>query len=64
MAELRSYKTRLLRQQIEVETLLQRNQLIAADLQLIKTDPRQVEVLARYHFGMIKPGEIFIQTGR
>ena len=50
------------RQQIESDTLLQRNQLIAADLQRIKTDGRQVEVLARYHLGMIKAGEVFVLT--
>ena len=50
--------------QVEADTLLQRNQLIAEDLQRIKTDDRQVEVLARYHFGMVKPGEVFVQTGR
>ncbi len=50
--------------QVEVDTYLHRNQLIAAQLRRIKNDPAQIEVLARYHFGMVKPGEIFIQTGR
>lgn len=49
-------------QRIESDTLLQRNQLIAEDLQRIKNDDRQVEVLARYHLGMIKPGEVFLLT--
>ncbi|MBF2734779.1 MAG: septum formation initiator family protein [Betaproteobacteria bacterium AqS2] len=48
----------------EADAYLQRNQLIAAQLQKIKSDAGQVEVLARYHFGMIKPDEVFIQTGR
>ena len=50
-------------QQIEVETYIQRNQLIADEIAKFKSDPSQIEVLARYHFGMIKDDEVFIQTG-
>lgn len=47
---------------LQADTMLQRNQLMAQQIELIKNDSSQVEVLARYHFGMVKPGEIFIQT--
>lgn len=62
LGRINSLEREIAREQIEADTLLQRNQLIAADLQRIKTDGRQVEVLARYHLGMIKPGEVFVQT--
>lgn len=48
-------------EQIKVDALQERNQLFAAEVVLLKSDEGQVEVLARHHFGMIKPGEIFIQ---
>ena len=51
------------RQQVEVETYIQRNQLVADEIAKFKNDPSQIEVLARYHFGMIKKDEVFIQTG-
>ena len=50
-------------QRLQADTMLQRNQLMTKQIELIKNDASQVEVLARYHFGMVKPGEIFIQTG-
>ena len=50
-------------QQIEVETYIQRNQLVADEIAKFKNDASQVEVLARYHFGMIKDDEVFIHTG-
>ncbi len=49
-------------QQIKVDTLQQRNQLVAEELQRLRLDENRMEVLARYHFGMIKPGEVFIRT--
>ena len=62
LGRINSLEAEIERQQIESDTLLQRNQLIAADLQRIKTDGRQVEVLARYHLGMIKAGEVYVLT--
>ena len=50
--------------QIEVDTYVQRNYLMSEQIKTLKTDEEQIEILARYHFGMIKPNEIFIQTNK
>ena len=49
------------KEQIEVATLLERNQLMAEKIDSLKTDNQEIEFLARYHFGMIKSDEVFIQ---
>ena len=62
LGRINSLEDQIAKQNIVADTLLQRNQLIAEDLERIKTDERQMEALARYHLGMIKPGEVFVQT--
>lgn len=48
--------------EIKAAALQERNQLMAAELALLQSDESQVEFLARYHLGMIKPGEVFVQA--
>ena len=49
-------------QQNELAELKKRNQVIAAKINNIKTNPAAIEEQARYELGMIKQGEKYYQV--
>jgi len=49
-------------QQLDLDSLKQRNQQLAEQLKYIKANPESVEEHARYKLGMIKKGESYYQV--
>lgn len=47
----------------EIGRLRQANQELALEVQSFKSDPGQVEAIAREELGLIKPGEVVYQFG-
>lgn len=49
-------------EQLELDSLKQRNQQLAKQIKYIKANPESVEEHARYKLGMIKQGESYYQV--
>ena len=61
MQRVRQLEQELAGQQAENERLAQHNRELEAEIVRLSEDPEHQEAMARYHFGLIGPDEIFIQ---
>lgn len=61
LAELHTLKMQIGEQQLELERLQARNQVLIAEVESLKTGLAAIEERARFDLGMIQEGELFLQ---
>lgn len=61
LAQLHALKLRIAEDQVELEQLRARNQVLIAEVESLKTGLEAIEERARYDLGMIQQGELFLQ---
>ena len=63
-AELEAARAEHARVEAEAAAMQVANERIAAEIDALRSDPEAIEVAARQHLGMVRPGDVILSVSR